>query len=152
MTVEASAKTFTLSGDGKSYVFHVTPGTRIGWHRGALKFSDLKAGQEAEVEMILGPGGEGRATVVRLSSPWTATFTGPKQGLSSAMAESVWAATTPRGRRLSAGEIKPLVTEILAPQRYLLERLLCFDKTAAGGNATLLAASEGAGKLSVPAS
>jgi len=49
------------------------------------------------------------------------------------------------------GEIKPLVTEILAPQRYLLERLVCFDTTAAGGNAALLAASEGAGKLSVPA-
>ena len=41
------------------------------------------------------------------------------------------------------GEIKPLVTELLAPERYVLERVLCVDTTAAGGNASLLAASEG---------
>ena len=40
------------------------------------------------------------------------------------------------------GDIKPLVTELLAPGRYVLERLLCVDTTAAGGNASLLAASE----------
>jgi RHH-type proline utilization regulon transcriptional repressor/proline dehydrogenase/delta 1-pyrroline-5-carboxylate dehydrogenase len=38
------------------------------------------------------------------------------------------------------GPIVPLVTE-RAPERYLLERHLCIDTTAAGGNASLLAAS-----------
>ena len=40
-----------------------------------------------------------------------------------------------------AGPIIPLVTETVAPERYVLERHLCIDTTAAGGNASLLAAS-----------
>ena len=39
------------------------------------------------------------------------------------------------------GPIIPLVTELVAPERYVLERHLCIDTTAAGGNASLLAAS-----------
>ncbi len=39
------------------------------------------------------------------------------------------------------GEILPLVTEVVAPWRYPVERHLCIDTTAAGGNASLLAAS-----------
>ena len=49
------------------------------------------------------------------------------------------------------GAIVPLVTDVVAPARYLLERLLCIDTTAAGGNASLLAASDGVGALSVSA-
>jgi RHH-type proline utilization regulon transcriptional repressor/proline dehydrogenase/delta 1-pyrroline-5-carboxylate dehydrogenase len=37
------------------------------------------------------------------------------------------------------GAILPLVTESIAPGRYVLERHLCIDTTAAGGNASLLA-------------
>ena len=40
------------------------------------------------------------------------------------------------------GELKPLISEIIAPHRYLLERHLCIDTTAAGGNASLLAAAD----------
>lgn len=40
------------------------------------------------------------------------------------------------------GALIPLVTEI-DPCRYILERHLCIDTTAAGGNATLLAEAEG---------
>ncbi|MGB3245869.1 MAG: bifunctional proline dehydrogenase/L-glutamate gamma-semialdehyde dehydrogenase PutA [Sulfitobacter sp.] len=39
------------------------------------------------------------------------------------------------------GPIVPLVTETVAPERYVLERHLCIDTTAAGGNASLLASS-----------
>ncbi len=39
------------------------------------------------------------------------------------------------------GAILPLVTETIAPERYVLERHLCIDTTAAGGNAKLLASS-----------
>ncbi|NQW10122.1 MAG: bifunctional proline dehydrogenase/L-glutamate gamma-semialdehyde dehydrogenase PutA [Alphaproteobacteria bacterium] len=39
------------------------------------------------------------------------------------------------------GPILPLVTEIIAPGRYLIERHLCIDTTAAGGNASLLAST-----------
>ena len=38
-----------------------------------------------------------------------------------------------------AGPILPLITELDVPERYLLERHLCVDTTAAGGNASLLA-------------
>ncbi len=37
------------------------------------------------------------------------------------------------------GVLVPLITERVAPERYVLERHLCIDTTAAGGNATLLA-------------
>ncbi|HEX5872794.1 MAG TPA: hypothetical protein VFY65_20325, partial [Longimicrobium sp.] len=47
------------------------------------------------------------------------------------------------------GAILPLVTEAVAPARYLLERVLCIDTTAAGGNASLLAAADGAAPLAV---
>jgi RHH-type transcriptional regulator, proline utilization regulon repressor / proline dehydrogenase / delta 1-pyrroline-5-carboxylate dehydrogenase len=40
-----------------------------------------------------------------------------------------------------AGPIVPLETALVAPERYFLERHLCIDTTAAGGNASLLAAS-----------
>lgn len=37
------------------------------------------------------------------------------------------------------GPIIPLETQVIAPQRYVVERHLCIDTTAAGGNASLLA-------------
>ncbi|GGB28045.1 bifunctional proline dehydrogenase/L-glutamate gamma-semialdehyde dehydrogenase PutA [Allosediminivita pacifica] len=39
------------------------------------------------------------------------------------------------------GAIVPLVTEVIGPERYVAERHLCIDTTAAGGNASLLAAT-----------
>jgi RHH-type proline utilization regulon transcriptional repressor/proline dehydrogenase/delta 1-pyrroline-5-carboxylate dehydrogenase len=36
----------------------------------------------------------------------------------------------------------PLVSETADPQRYTMERHLCVDTTAAGGNASLIAAGE----------
>ena len=41
------------------------------------------------------------------------------------------------------GPILPLITERDAPERYVLERHLCVDTTAAGGNASLLAQAGG---------
>jgi RHH-type proline utilization regulon transcriptional repressor/proline dehydrogenase/delta 1-pyrroline-5-carboxylate dehydrogenase len=40
------------------------------------------------------------------------------------------------------GAILPLVTDTVAPERFVLERHLCIDTTAAGGNASLLATAE----------
>jgi len=42
-----------------------------------------------------------------------------------------------------SGPILPLICERRAPERYVVERHVCVDTTAAGGNATLLAASAG---------
>ena len=42
-----------------------------------------------------------------------------------------------------AGPILPLIAEPDAPERYVLERHLCVDTTAAGGNASLLAEAGG---------
>ena len=39
------------------------------------------------------------------------------------------------------GPIVPLETQLIAPSRYVVERHICIDTTAAGGNASLLAAS-----------
>jgi len=40
------------------------------------------------------------------------------------------------------GALLPLITEYTLPERYVIERHLCVDTTAAGGNASLIAASE----------
>jgi RHH-type proline utilization regulon transcriptional repressor/proline dehydrogenase/delta 1-pyrroline-5-carboxylate dehydrogenase len=40
------------------------------------------------------------------------------------------------------GALLPLITERNAPERFVIERHLCVDTTAAGGNASLIAASE----------
>ena len=51
-----------------------------------------------------------------------------------------------RGLRIALagrpGAITPLETQVICPERYVVERHLCVDTTAAGGNASLLAASE----------
>ncbi len=39
------------------------------------------------------------------------------------------------------GAIVPLETQVIAPERYVIERHLCIDTTAAGGNASLLASA-----------
>ena len=50
------------------------------------------------------------------------------------------AGAPPRARR-RGGPIVPLVTGLVEAERYCLERHLCIDTTAAGGNASLLAAT-----------
>lgn len=40
------------------------------------------------------------------------------------------------------GVLIPLITEIDAPERFVIERHLCVDTTAAGGNASLIASAE----------
>ena len=40
------------------------------------------------------------------------------------------------------GPLLPLISESADPQRYTMERHLCIDTTAAGGNASLIAAGE----------
>ena len=51
---------------------------------------------------------------------------------------------TLRGYRLALAEregvLVPLITEADAPERLGIERHLCIDTTAAGGNASLIAA------------
>ncbi len=50
-----------------------------------------------------------------------------------------WALRIALSRR--DGPIIPLETQTVAPERYVVERHLCIDTTAAGGNASLLASS-----------
>ncbi|WP_299132009.1 bifunctional proline dehydrogenase/L-glutamate gamma-semialdehyde dehydrogenase PutA [uncultured Amaricoccus sp.] len=52
-----------------------------------------------------------------------------------------WLRTLRRALAARAGAIVPLETALIAPERYCLERHLCIDTTAAGGNASLLAES-----------
>ena len=59
----------------------------------------------------------------------------------SAAGKSDWTHALRIALSQSEGPIIPLVTEAIAPERYVLERHLCIDTTAAGGNASLLASS-----------
>ena len=69
----------------------------------------------------------------RRSRPWTASRWSaprvPRTGRSGCASRC----------RSATGAILPLVTETVAPERFVLERHLCIDTTAAGGNASLLA-------------
>ena len=51
-----------------------------------------------------------------------------------------WLRALRRALAARDGQIVPLVTDAIAPARYVTERHLCIDTTAAGGNASLLAA------------
>lgn len=62
-------------------------------------------------------------------------------GAVAAAGASPWAATIRRALANRDGPILPLVTETVAPRRYVIERHLCIDTTAAGGNASLLAST-----------
>jgi len=61
--------------------------------------------------------------------------------LVAAAGPAAWLATLRRALAARAGPIVPLETAPVAPERYVLERHICIDTTAAGGNASLLAAS-----------
>ena len=52
-----------------------------------------------------------------------------------------WLRALRRALAARPGAIVPLETAPVAPERYAAERHLCIDTTAAGGNASLLAAS-----------
>jgi RHH-type proline utilization regulon transcriptional repressor/proline dehydrogenase/delta 1-pyrroline-5-carboxylate dehydrogenase len=52
-----------------------------------------------------------------------------------------WLRALRRALSRREGPIVPLETAVLAPERYVVERHLCIDTTAAGGNASLLAES-----------
>lgn len=105
-TVERSAGTFTLRSDKGRHVFAVTEGTKILRDGTTLPLENLRAGQFAEVEMRIDAGGKGVATSIKLLSRNTAAVLsasapGPVQ--------SLFAATTPDGKQLSAEQLKPLI-------------------------------------------
>jgi RHH-type proline utilization regulon transcriptional repressor/proline dehydrogenase/delta 1-pyrroline-5-carboxylate dehydrogenase len=71
------------------------------------------------------------------------TLTGlDKLQVVAAAGASHWTHDLRRALARRAGHIVPLETDIVAPERYVLERHLCIDTTAAGGNASLLATAE----------
>ncbi|MFK7891921.1 MAG: bifunctional proline dehydrogenase/L-glutamate gamma-semialdehyde dehydrogenase PutA [Granulosicoccus sp.] len=53
-----------------------------------------------------------------------------------------WTGELRRALARRDGPIVPLETQVIAPERYVVERHLCIDTTAAGGNASLLASTE----------
>ncbi len=55
---------------------------------------------------------------------------------------SDWTRTLRVALAARPGPIVQLETQVIAPSRYVAERHICIDTTAAGGNASLLAASE----------
>ncbi len=61
--------------------------------------------------------------------------------LVAATGEREWLVALRRALAAREGPIVPLVTEVIYPTAYVHERAVCVDTTAAGGNASLLAAS-----------
>ncbi len=57
-----------------------------------------------------------------------------------AAGRSEWTSGLRRALATRSGPIVPLETQVVGPSRFVLERHLCIDTTAAGGNASLLAA------------
>ncbi|OOC49192.1 MULTISPECIES: bifunctional proline dehydrogenase/L-glutamate gamma-semialdehyde dehydrogenase PutA [Thioalkalivibrio] len=59
-----------------------------------------------------------------------------------AVGSSEWTRRLSKALALRDGPIIALETALIAPERYVVERHLCIDTTAAGGNASLLAAAD----------
>ena len=70
-----------------------------------------------------------------------ALATTPGLALVAATGPADWLRLLRRALAGRDGPIVPLETALVAPERYVVERHLCIDTTAAGGNASLLAAS-----------
>src|SRR2546423_1440334 len=60
-SVDLAAKTLTITSGGKSFVFHVTPETKLTSYWGNARLETIKPGQGATVVMKLGPGNIGIA-------------------------------------------------------------------------------------------
>jgi RHH-type transcriptional regulator, proline utilization regulon repressor / proline dehydrogenase / delta 1-pyrroline-5-carboxylate dehydrogenase len=65
----------------------------------------------------------------------------PGLALVAARGPEDWLRSLRRALARREGPIVPLETSLIAPERYVIERHLCIDTTAAGGNASLLAAT-----------
>lgn len=100
--VDAAARTFTLQAEKKTYVFRVTDETKIARSGVAQRFTDLKRGRDAEVDMKIDPDGKGVALSVNLGSV-------------DAVEQFLFAATTPSGQTLSAQQLKPLILHAAWP-------------------------------------
>jgi TonB family protein len=103
-SVDVPGRTFTLQGDKKTYLFTLTDKTQISQHRWPQSFYALKPGQDAEVEMKIGPDSKGVALSVRIGSL-------------DALEELLFVATTPSGKTLSFQQLKPLILHWYWPTR-----------------------------------
>jgi RHH-type transcriptional regulator, proline utilization regulon repressor / proline dehydrogenase / delta 1-pyrroline-5-carboxylate dehydrogenase len=65
----------------------------------------------------------------------------PGLALVAARGPEDWLRSLRRALARRDGPVVPLETTLIAPERYVIERHLCIDTTAAGGNASLLAAT-----------
>ena len=114
--VKPAARSFTFTGDGKSYEFTVTPETRLTRKGKPVPFSTLLAGEDAEVEMKVGPGGKGVALSIKLTTRERGPIPRSAPTLDGPMMDSLCAGTTPGGKRLGPQELKPLVTHFEWPK------------------------------------
>jgi TonB family protein len=104
--VDPGTKSFTLRANKRPYVFSVTDQTKIFGSGNPLQFADLKQGQEAEVNMKVGPGGKGMAVLIILAS-------GSREVRSSVLKlefQSLFTAKTARGQIISGPELTKLIT------------------------------------------
>src|SRR2546423_11801465 len=63
-SVDPARKTITIESGGKSFVFQVTPETKITSSVGYIRLETIRRGQGAVIVMRLGPGSIGIATKI----------------------------------------------------------------------------------------
>lgn len=66
-SVDLAAKTITITSGGKSFVFHVTPETKLSSYFGHVRLDTIERGEGATVVMKLGPGNIGIAQKISIA-------------------------------------------------------------------------------------
>jgi len=109
----------------------------------ALALGNAVLAVAEDVEAALAPlAGRGLPVAARDGQPDPAALAAlPGLALVAARGPEDWLRSLRRALAARSGPVTPLETGTLDPARYALERHLCIDTTAAGGNASLLAAS-----------
>src|SRR2546423_10917576 len=66
-SVDPTRKIITIESGGKTFVFHVTPETKITSSVGYIRLETIRRGQGAAIVMRLGPGNIGIATKIQIA-------------------------------------------------------------------------------------
>ena len=74
VAVDLAAKRITLSSNRRTFVFHVTPETKLTTRRGPIRLENVQRGQGAAVVMRLGPGGIGLAVQIHFDLGRSSAF------------------------------------------------------------------------------
>ncbi len=122
-SVDSASGTFRFRVQRRVYLLKITPETTYALDGKPRKIVLLQPGQTADVTMRVSPDGRGTVSSIYLKSAGSnAVQIGQSNpfGLPSAVVMSLFAATTPGGKTLSAPQLAPLVLYSTWPQEGIL--------------------------------